>query len=209
MPRKQRAHGEVRSVLLAVFKDEPEDGLQVRDVAERTGLSLSHAGSALHRALQVRDLVALNFPKQQGGRRYFTNQERLQAATHRLLEQMAGKAEAAVEHRREYMTQYKRQYRANAKAGAPKVESTKPAKAQDAWRANMLMDREVKLARKAAAPAGVHIPPAKVPKEVKIIYPAKVKVTIAPAPLDYRFHVDPSHRGEFSEEWQRLRGGGK
>ena len=34
--------------------------------------------------------------------------------------------------------------------------------------------------------------------DLPIIVPANVKVTIAPTPVDYRYHVDPSHKGEFS-----------
>jgi hypothetical protein len=38
------------------------------------------------------------------------------------------------------------------------------------------------------------------------IITAATKVTIAPKLVDYRYHVDPSHRGAFSEEWQAKRG---
>ena len=34
--------------------------------------------------------------------------------------------------------------------------------------------------------------------DAPIVIPENVKITIAPTPVDYRFHVDPSHKGEFS-----------
>lgn len=35
---------------------------------------------------------------------------------------------------------------------------------------------------------------------------AQTKVTIIPTPIDTRYYVDPTHRGEFSAEWQAKRG---
>ena len=42
-------------------------------------------------------------------------------------------------------------------------------------------------------------------RSASVVIPDGVRRVVAPAPVDYRYHVDPSHRGEFSQQWQKLR----
>ncbi len=213
------AWGSVLRAIIFAVNGAPPAGLSTAQIAAAVGFDTQKVKRQISRATKLGYIHVVRL-EGRGHGHYFPSYEAAQAGTPRVAEVCREEDARKLAAKRQSQRECKRRHRINNK-GKPSKQAQKPAPkpavprenaAQDKWRKGMLLDREVNTARKAkAAPAGVHIPGygLSAPKKVaQVIVPANVKVTIAAAPPDYRFYVDPAHRGEFSAEWDRLRGGG-
>lgn len=195
-------HPTMREIIDAV-KKAPSVGLRTADIAEAVGREKDVIKRYVHLARKNGWIFMVRLHNRLGGGRFYPTKEAMDAGASVLSALMSKQSEASAQRTRELNDAARRRYL--AKKAKPIHQAPPPAPPQSAQ--PLKKSKRASRFNQGAAVAGVYIPPQKVEKVVQVVYPPGIKVTKQAAPPDPRYHVDPSHRGEFSAEWVRLRGG--
>lgn len=185
--------------LVRALEGAPLCGMTCGEVIAQTGMEENRATMLLQYAVLTARAFRLKMQRSQGGSRYFPTAqamlEGIQAArddVERRMRETAGQRLDDEQRRKTGLAERKQK--------ADKV-------AVDAKRDRLIVraKENVQVRRPHPVEVGVHIPAARAPREVQVIYPDNVKRTVRVAPPG-RYEVTEPVRGGFHDEWLRLRG---